>query len=97
MLLMLVSTCWSFLLLRLNNKHGWLKNDKSTVPRERAFHSAVVMGNYMVVYGGNTHEHDALEVCYSRQIYFYHLSCHKWLNDTYFTSQLLFMCYGCAC
>nr|KAG5710511.1 hypothetical protein BaRGS_013157 [Batillaria attramentaria] len=62
-----------------------------TIPKQRAFHSAVTMGNYMVVYGGNTHDHSGrdedsgLEICYNPRMYFYHLGCHVWLNHTYFT------------
>jgi hypothetical protein len=51
------------------------------------------MGNYMVVFGGNTHDHfdqkwpdrPGLEICYNAHMYFYHLGCHVWLNHTYFT------------
>ncbi|XP_035828225.1 multiple epidermal growth factor-like domains protein 8 [Aplysia californica] len=57
----------------------------SSVPRHRAFHSTVMMGNYLVVYGGNTHDHSTLEICYNQEIFFYHLGCHVWLNHTYFT------------
>ncbi|KAL8608232.1 hypothetical protein ACOMHN_016687 [Nucella lapillus] len=62
---------------------------ESTVPKQRAFHSAVIMGNYMVVFGGNTHDHSSLEVCYNARLYFYHLGCHVWLNHTYFTGPLM--------
>ncbi|CAG5128382.1 unnamed protein product, partial [Candidula unifasciata] len=59
--------------------------NKDSTPRHRAFHSVVVMGNYLVIYGGNTHDHSGLEICYSHEIFFYHLGCHVWLNHTYFT------------
>ena len=62
---------------------------ESTIPKQRAFHSAVIMGNYMIVYGGNTHDHSSLEICYNSRLYFYHLGCHVWLNHTYFTGGLL--------
>lgn len=64
---------------------GW---KKEAVPRHRAFHSGVIMGNYLVVYGGNTHDHSGLEICYSPEIFFYHLGCHVWLNHTHFTGLL---------
>uniref|UniRef100_A0A8C9SJ64 Multiple EGF like domains 8 n=1 Tax=Scleropages formosus TaxID=113540 RepID=A0A8C9SJ64_SCLFO len=48
-------------------------------PRERAFHSATVIGNYMVVYGGNVHIHYQEEKCYDEEIFFYHLGCHQWV------------------
>ncbi|KAH9496424.1 Multiple epidermal growth factor-like domains protein 8, partial [Bulinus truncatus] len=64
------------------HNNNWLKE---SVPRDRAYHSAVLMGNYMAVYGGNSHRHEELEICYSNEIYFYHLGCHVWLNHTYFS------------
>ncbi|KYO40876.1 hypothetical protein Y1Q_0004213 [Alligator mississippiensis] len=48
-------------------------------PRERAFHSATVIGDYMVVYGGNVHIHYHEEKCYEDEIFFYHLGCHQWV------------------
>ena len=80
------------LMLNIENLY-WskLENDnwnRGSRPRDRAFHSAVQMGNYMVVYGGNTHNHhEIFEICYNHQVFFYHLSCHVWLNHTYFTGQ----------
>ncbi|XP_010892421.2 multiple epidermal growth factor-like domains protein 8 [Esox lucius] len=52
----------------------------ATGPRERAFHSATVIGNYMVVYGGNVHIHYQEEKCYDEDIFFYHLGCHQWVS-----------------
>ncbi|XP_019220013.1 multiple epidermal growth factor-like domains protein 8 [Oreochromis niloticus] len=52
----------------------------ATGPRERAFHSATVIGNYMVVYGGNVHIHYLEEKCYDEEIFFYHLGCHQWVS-----------------
>uniref|UniRef100_A0A7N4V4Y0 Multiple EGF like domains 8 n=1 Tax=Sarcophilus harrisii TaxID=9305 RepID=A0A7N4V4Y0_SARHA len=49
-------------------------------PRERAFHTASVLGNYMVVYGGNVHTHYQEEKCYEDGIFFYHLGCHQWVS-----------------
>ena len=34
------------------------------IPLERAFHGAVLMGSYMVVFGGYTHKHNREEICY---------------------------------
>uniref|UniRef100_A0A1A8GFI9 Multiple EGF-like-domains 8 n=1 Tax=Nothobranchius korthausae TaxID=1143690 RepID=A0A1A8GFI9_9TELE len=50
-------------------------------PRERAFHTATVIGNYMVVYGGNVHIHYQEEKCYDEEIFFYHLGCHQWVSS----------------
>ncbi|XP_055897034.1 multiple epidermal growth factor-like domains protein 8 [Biomphalaria glabrata] len=59
---------------------------KDFIPRDRAYHSAVLVGNYMAVYGGNSHKHEELEICYSNEIHFYHLGCHLWLNHSYFSA-----------
>ncbi|XP_067832979.1 multiple epidermal growth factor-like domains protein 8 [Heptranchias perlo] len=58
------------------------KSDQSpNSPRERAFHSATIIGNYMVVYGGNVHIHYQEEKCYDGDIFFYHLGCHQWVSS----------------
>ncbi|XP_062823192.1 multiple epidermal growth factor-like domains protein 8 [Anolis carolinensis] len=54
--------------------------DSHRGPRERAFHSATVIGNYMVVYGGNVHIHYHEEKCYEDEVFFYHLGCHQWVS-----------------
>ncbi|CAH1785464.1 unnamed protein product [Owenia fusiformis] len=51
-------------------------------PNDRAFHSANIIGNYMVVYGGNCHIHQHEEICYDNKLYLYHLGCHVWINHT---------------
>ncbi|XP_074874861.1 multiple epidermal growth factor-like domains protein 8 [Buteo buteo] len=53
--------------------------DGARGPRERAFHTATVIGDYMVVYGGNVHIHYHEEKCYEDEIFFYHLGCHQWV------------------
>jgi hypothetical protein len=58
-------------------------SEKSDVPSQRSFHSAVIMGNYMVIYGGNTHIHHDLELCYDFEMYLYHLGCHTWVGITH--------------
>ncbi|XP_039208131.1 multiple epidermal growth factor-like domains protein 8 [Crotalus tigris] len=55
--------------------------DSHRGPRERAFHSATIIGNYMVVYGGNVHIHYHEEKCYEDEIFFYHLGCHQWVSS----------------
>ncbi|XP_039280047.1 multiple epidermal growth factor-like domains protein 8 isoform X2 [Nilaparvata lugens] len=52
----------------------------SYVPQERAFHSASVMGNYLIVFGGYSHRHNREEICYDNQLYLYHMGCHTWVN-----------------
>ena len=49
-------------------------------PKDRAFHTAAIMGNYMVIHGGNEHIHHEEEICYDHQIYYYHLGCHTWVH-----------------
>jgi len=51
-----------------------------TMPRERAYHAAVIVGNYMIIHGGQVHVHHEDETCYDSQLYVYHLSCHVWVD-----------------
>lgn len=51
------------------------------IPRERAFHTSVILGNYLLVFGGYTHRHNKEEMCYDSQMYLYHLGCHIWVNQ----------------
>jgi hypothetical protein len=55
-------------------------SDVGVPPKSRAFHSANIMGNYMVIYGGNSHKHSHDEICYDNGLYLYHLGCHIWVN-----------------
>ena len=56
--------------------------DQEPVPKRRAFHSAVIVGIYMMVFGGNIHEHAKEEKCFDDNFYYYHLGCHRWVNGT---------------
>ncbi|XP_038062576.1 multiple epidermal growth factor-like domains protein 8 [Patiria miniata] len=69
----------------------WMKwsVDMSGAPMGRAFHSANIIGNYMVIYGGNVHRHytrpedhypPTHERCYDERIELFHLGCHKWAD-----------------
>ena len=65
------------------NMWGQIHYDSKTdveLPKERAFHTAAIIGNYMVIYGGNAHIHHQEEICYDSGIYFYHLGCHIWVR-----------------
>ncbi|KAG5668747.1 hypothetical protein PVAND_016674 [Polypedilum vanderplanki] len=53
---------------------------KDSVPRERAFHTAVIYGDYMIIFGGYSHRHNKEEICYDNQMYLYNLMCHLWVN-----------------
>lgn len=55
-----------------------------SVPRERAFHTATIAGNYLIVFGGYSHRHNKEEICYDNQMYLYHLGCHAWINQEVF-------------
>ena len=72
--------------------------EMQSVPRERAFHAAVIVGNYMLIHGGQVHIHHEDETCYDAQIYVYHLACHVWvdfisLTDTFAGMSLLRLTY----
>lgn len=54
---------------------------KTLVPRERAFHTAVLSGDYMIIFGGYSHRHNKEEICYDNQIYLYNVKCHLWVNQ----------------
>ncbi|XP_039249986.2 multiple epidermal growth factor-like domains protein 8 [Styela clava] len=41
------------------------------------FHSANIVGDYMIVHGGNTHS----DKCYNSKTHFYNLRCHSWIAD----------------
>ncbi|XP_076035463.1 multiple EGF like domains 8 [Oratosquilla oratoria] len=51
------------------------------IPLERAFHTAVIAGNYMVIFGGYMHKHKLEEACFDHKLYLYHLGCHVWLSQ----------------
>lgn len=51
------------------------------IPRERAFHTSTIIGNYMIIFGGYSHRHNKEEICYDNQMYLYHLGCHTWINQ----------------
>ncbi|KAF2351702.1 Kelch repeat type 1, partial [Trinorchestia longiramus] len=60
-------------------------NGTNHAPLERAFHTALVAGDYMVVYGGYLHKHKEEETCYDHSVYLYHLTCHTWLPRSFLT------------
>ena len=64
-----------------------LKPDlSSNVPKPMAFHSASIVGDYMILFGGSTHKHMRLsqgdESCHANLMYFYHLRCHIWSHES---------------
>ncbi|GFS15989.1 multiple epidermal growth factor-like domains protein 8 [Elysia marginata] len=68
---------------QLETRYWSRLNVKGLHPWRRAFHSGLLMGQYLVVYGGKTRR-DKLEICYNNEVFFYHLGCHRWLNHAYF-------------
>ena len=61
--------------ITLDPQHG------AAAPAPRAQHSAVVMGDYMVVFGGHSHRHNTIETCYDDTMHFYHLGCRTWISS----------------
>ena len=57
------------------------KASENHVAPERAFHSANIMGNYMVIFGGYSHRHNEVEYCHDDKLYFFHLGCYEWVSD----------------
>ena len=54
----------------------------SHIPLQRAQHTALILGNYMIIYGGNVHIHSKEEKCYDEGIFLYHLGCHQFVNHS---------------
>jgi multipile epidermal growth factor-like domains protein 8 len=52
-----------------------------SIPRERAFHTATIAGNYLIIFGGYTHRHNKEEICYDNQMFLYHLGCQVWIGS----------------
>ena len=78
------SQTWVQMKLPERPKHSPSSNNGrngNNVPPERAFHSAHIMGNYMLVFGGYSHKHNEVENCYDQHIYFFHLGCHTWVSQ----------------
>ncbi|GBM96414.1 Multiple epidermal growth factor-like domains protein 8 [Araneus ventricosus] len=64
-------------------KKYWIKikyERNHFTPLERAFHTAAIVGDYMIIYGGYTHKHVEEEICYDNETHLYHLRCHKWID-----------------
>lgn len=65
------------------DKKYWIKvkyERNIFTPLERAFHTAAIIGDYMVIHGGYSHKHGDAEICYSNDTHLYHLQCHKWVD-----------------
>ena len=45
-----------------------------------AYHSAEVVGSYMLVYGGQMKRQTAHSNCISKDLYALHLPCNKWVD-----------------
>ena len=55
-----------------------IQSSGSAAPPEMAYHTAVTVGHYMVVFGGYVHLHGKYEKCYENSLFFYNLVCHSW-------------------
>ena len=60
------------------NRSFWAEISSSNQPKPMAYHTASVVGDYMVIIGGSVHTHETDETCYSNVVYFYHLRCNTW-------------------
>ena len=42
----------------------------------------LVVGNFIILYGGNVHKHHEKEMehCYDNQLHVYHYSCNTWVR-----------------
>ena len=49
-------------------------------PTPRAYHTADIMDNYLIIYGGNSPIGRQDNICYDQEMYVYHLTCHKWVD-----------------
>jgi multipile epidermal growth factor-like domains protein 8 len=58
----------------------WYPRGGAHVPLERAFHSATVVGEVLVVVGGYSQRHHRHETCHDAAAFLYHLQCHTWLE-----------------
>ncbi|XP_065347637.1 multiple epidermal growth factor-like domains protein 8 [Cloeon dipterum] len=56
------------------------RSQDANIPRERAFHTASIVGNLLVVVGGYSQRHHQHETCHDHSTYLYHLQCHSWLE-----------------
>lgn len=70
-------------MLNIKTNHWTQLNyfDKSYAPPAIAFHSSHVMGNYMIVYGGQIKKSSSsITGCLNNRIYAYHFACNKWID-----------------
>ncbi|XP_074634355.1 multiple epidermal growth factor-like domains protein 8 isoform X4 [Acropora palmata] len=54
-----------------------ITSESGEVPKGRSFHSSVLVGDYLIIYGGNIAE----QQCYENKPFFYHLKCQKWISQ----------------
>ncbi|XP_076804825.1 multiple epidermal growth factor-like domains protein 8 isoform X1 [Clavelina lepadiformis] len=59
-------------------RHYWLRIPLENSPKPVAFHSATIIGDYMLVFGGSVHTHDKDESCHDNRLHFYNLRCYSW-------------------
>ncbi|XP_063722051.1 multiple epidermal growth factor-like domains protein 8 isoform X4 [Symsagittifera roscoffensis] len=57
-----------------------VERDRGAKPDELAHHSAVIMGNYMVVFGGSMKGDSAEKSCVMNETFLFHLDCHMWID-----------------
>ena len=68
------------------------------IPLERAFHGAVLMGSYMVVFGGYTHKHNREEICYDSGKRYRIVLVNNYTFNTkcffFFTNRIVLLSFG---
>ena len=71
------------LLFDIENQHWTEIYYPKTIPREmsKAFHTATIAGDFLIVFGGYFHKHNKEESCYDNQMFLYNLKCHVWINS----------------
>lgn len=60
----------------------WTEISSSNIPKPLSFHSANILGDYMVIVGGNVHNHKSDESCYNNLMFFYNLRCNTWYQPS---------------
>ena len=61
----------------MNNIWSEIKTSGTLTPPEMAYHTAVIVGHYMIVFGGYD-KHVKYEKCYENNLFFYNLECLMW-------------------
>ena len=75
------------LLYNIDNNVWSILSNLANVPPALAYHTAVVSGNYMIIFGGLTFETLTANCPLSSKIYYYNLHCNIWVGEEILTKQ----------